>query len=188
MRPVVNARGTAYCPIDHAPAELLNEDGHIVEPIPFHATGSPSENRDSRGGERVFRSLAGNSDNGTNPLPFQAQSSTSTIAPLPSTFADGPPPPGSIASHHPRSSIRPRDAAEAFLGITHRTTRHLDDALERGIIGNQLEAETGLIPWLDFNALDPRTKAAIAVVILVIVLLGAVVKLVQAIQPPTSTK
>lgn len=187
MRPVVNTHEAAQRPTEHAPAELLNEDGHIVKPRPFHATRSPSEGRDSRGGERVFRSPEGDSNNGTNPLPHQAQRRTSTVAPLPSTLADGLPPPGSIPSHHTPSSIRHRDAADAFLGITHRTTRELDDSLERGIIGNQLEAETGLTPWLNFNALGPRTKAVIVVVILVIVLLGAVVKLIQVIQAPTST-
>ncbi|KIO19517.1 hypothetical protein M407DRAFT_30842 [Tulasnella calospora MUT 4182] len=191
MRPITNnTHHGAHGLIDNAPIPYPNGVRLIVEQEPFHAAGPLSEDR----GERAFQSpLECNSDNMTNLQPHtthsppsQVQSPTAAIATQSSTFTRGPLPELN-PSRDTRSSIRNRDAADAFLGISQRTSRQLEDSLERGMIGSQLEGETGLSPWLDFNALGTRTKLVITVVILGIVLVGAVVKLVQTIHPPTSS-
>lgn len=79
------------------------------------------------------------------------------------------------------------DAAGAFVSVSRSNTRQLEDSLERGVIGAQLEAETELWPWLDLAVLSPRTKWIITLVVLGIVLVGAISKLVQTILSSTSS-
>lgn len=189
MRPVPNAHDTTHGPTDDHPSQFFRGDRHIIEQEISRAAGLPSKGPDLESGGHVLRSSEGASGGGTHPQQHPPATSNlhgATIVSQPSTFGGTPPLPEFVPYHGTRSSIRHIDAADAFLGIAQRN-RQLDDSLERGIIGNQLEVETGLASWLDFNALGPRTKIAIAAVALGIVLLGAIVKLVQAIHPPTST-
>lgn len=200
MRPITNARALTYRPMDNNPsAQFLNGDGHIVNQQRRCGMRPPCEGRDTEGEEpaSAFESSEDYSDDRTNHRPdgfhpdsslrsqWQERSRTANIVPETSTLAEGPPPP-SIPSRGTQSLIRHRDAADAFLDITQRASRQLDDSLERGTIGSQLEIETGLAPWLDFKTFGTRTKVLITAVVLGIVLLAAVMKLVQTIQP-TST-
>ncbi|KAG9041241.1 hypothetical protein FS837_012520 [Tulasnella sp. UAMH 9824] len=85
-----------------------------------------------------------------------------------------------------RSQGEDNDAAGALLSVSQTNSRQQEDDLEAGVIRAQLEAETGLSPWLDLAALSPRTKLIITLVVLGLVLLGAFLKLVQTILSSSS--
>lgn len=173
---------------------------HTTEQPPYHNLGPLNDGRSREDVGLIFQPEAlepGRDPNPrrlvaimtTNPLHSPKEVHTPAVAgtPLDSTGAtsstrqDGSSRSGSPPEH--------TDAVDAFLGVTQTTStsRHLDDALERGMIGTQLEVESELSPWLDINIFGRRTKVLITVLALGTVLLGAIAKLSQEIRSQSST-
>lgn len=92
-------------------------------------------------------------------------------------------------SHGERSTNRRTRAADTFVGVTQRSSGQLwtEDALETGMILSQLGIESEPLAWWNINALSPRMKLVITATVLGIVLIGAFVKLYQAIHSLPST-
>ncbi|KAG8964241.1 hypothetical protein FRC00_003233, partial [Tulasnella sp. 408] len=84
-----------------------------------------------------------------DPDPALDRTATPTPSNLP-TRADVPPRGDrQDVSQDTRSQGRSNRAVDAFLAVSRGNSRQLEDDLERGVIGSQLEAETELPSWLD---------------------------------------
>lgn len=185
-------------PTIFGPVQSPCDDPHGAEQAPYHVIVSRSTSRNHEdvgsscrpgtlkpGRATIPRRLVAIT---AHPLHSQKETHTPAIAPPTLASAEAASPPRQDRPHRTESPPERTDAVDAFLGITQTTTRHLDDTLERGMIGTQLEVESGVSPWLNIDAFGPRTKVLITVLALGVVLLGAVAKLSQEFQSKSSTR
>lgn len=201
-RSIGNSHPATHSPRNNAaiivtPTQFLNEDRDFAARNQSHTPGSSSGAWGPACGEALVQSQGVDLSSSTNSrqdspvrinsFHFEAQNDVAITALTPSTHSNGPLPTEPVFSHNTRSSIRQRDADDAFLDVTQGNSREPDDSLERGMMRNQIEVETGFSTGLEFSALSPRTRVAITVVILGTLLLGAVTQLAQVIKPATST-
>ncbi|KAG8976589.1 hypothetical protein FRC05_003428 [Tulasnella sp. 425] len=162
-------------------AQSPHDDPHIAEQETFHIVHSGSGGGNSGNTASLTSQAAWNDSVANDPLhpPTQGRTGTSTpartapeVAPLPAqqTPNTGAPPPQ-------------RDAADAYLNLTQRYLRQrsVEDSLERGTTRNWVEAETELPPLVGLDIFGPRLKKMLVVVVLVVMLIGAAVKIPQTI-------
>lgn len=187
--PHLHENGT---PVHPRVAPGFPHDPHITERETFHTMHSASGGGDPVNAVPTPQPLAISDHDvnagGHNSTNDSLRQPGPTAIPLPPTTAPEDPPLPTEDDHH--QTQRPPthiDAADVFLGVTQRSSRRRSntedlDSLERGVVSDQFDFESYLLPWLNIHAFGPRAKAIIVALALGIVLLGAVAKLSQAVQ------
>lgn len=164
-------------------AQPPHDDPRIAEQEMFHIVHSGSGGGDSGNTASLASQAAWNDSVANDPLHPPAQGRTGTSTPAITALEDAPLP----AQQNPNTGAPPpqRDAADAYLNITRRYVRErersVEDSLERGATRNRVEVETELSPLVGLDIFGPRLKKTLVVVVLVVMLIGAAVKIPQTI-------
>lgn len=163
-------------------AQTPHDDPRIAEQETFHIVHSGSGGGDSGNTASLTSQAAWNDSVANDPLHPPTQGRTGTSTPAITALEDAPLP----AQQNPNTGVPPpqRDAADAYLNLMaqrYLRQRSVEDSLERGTTRNRVEVETELSPLVDLDMFGPRLKKMLVVVVLVVMLIGAAVKIPQTI-------